>query len=80
MFSKKLRYLDYWLYFIAMIISLIGIDLFVYTQGWYMLSLTGSKLAVGLSWSIFFTPSLFFMPVIGRLLDSHYVKKILVFF
>jgi len=71
---------DYWLYFISILLSLVGINLFVYTQGWYVLQLTGDNLSVGLSWSIFFTPSLVFLPIMGKLLDSSAVKKVLIFF
>lgn len=71
---------DYWLYFFSVLLSLVGIDLFVYTQGWYVLQLTGSHLSVGFSWSIFFTPSLFLLPIMGSLLDSPGVKKVLITF
>jgi len=71
---------DYWLYFFSILLSLVGIDLFVYTQGWYVLQLTGDNLSVGFSWSIFFTPSLLFLPIMGKMLDSPNVKKVLMGF
>jgi len=64
-------------YFFAVMLSLTGVGFFLYTQGWYILHLTGNKLSVGLSWSIFFTPGLLFLPIVGRLLDIASVKKLL---
>jgi MFS family permease len=65
-------------YFFAVMLSLTGVGFFLYTQGWYVLHLTGSKLSVGLSWSIFFAPGLFFLPIMGKLLDVAPIKKTLV--
>ena len=67
-------------YFFAVMLSLTGVGFFLYTQGWYVLHLTGSKLSVGLSWGIFFAPGLFFLPIMGKLLDIAHVKKALVVF
>lgn len=71
---------QYWVYFFAVMSSLIGINLFVYTQGWYVLDISGNNLSVGLSWSLFFTPGLFLLPILGKLLDSSHVKGVLVAF
>jgi MFS family permease len=80
MSNSRSDYQSYWIYFFAVMFSLIGINLFIYSQGWYVLDISGSKLSVGLSWSLFFTPGLFLLPVVGKLLDSEGAKKVLLFF
>lgn len=78
--SNQVDSRQYWVYFFAVMFSLIGINLFVYSQGWYALDLSGNKLSVGLAWSLFFTPGIFLLPVIGSLLDSDKLKKVMLFF
>lgn len=70
----------FWIYFFAVMFSLMGINLFVYTHGWYIMDISGSKLSVGLAWSIFFTPGIFLLPIIGKMLDSAYIKTMLIRF
>lgn len=60
--------------------SLMAANLFIFSQGWYLLHLTGEKVSVGLSWSLFFLPGLVFMPVIGKLLSGIYLKRLLLIF
>jgi len=71
--------LAYRRYFISVILSISGIGFFLYTQGWFILNLKGSSLSVGLAWSIFFTPSIFVLPIFGKLLNSVYSKKTIVY-
>jgi MFS family permease len=78
MTPRTIENLDYWKYFFVVMLSLIGNGLFLYTQGWYVLDLTRTKLSVGLSWTTFFVPGLFFLPVMGKLLDLPSVKDFLV--
>jgi MFS family permease len=54
------------------------VNLYTFTQGWYLLELSGQKLSVGLSWTLFFLPSLIIFPLIGRILDSENLKKTLI--
>lgn len=69
---------NFWIFFAASILSLIGSNYFIFTQGWYLLYLTGSKTSVGTSWCIFFVPALLFLPLIGSLLDGPNLKKVLM--
>jgi MFS family permease len=71
---------NYWFFFVAALFSLTGVNFYAYTQGWYLLALTGEKLSVGISWSILFLPSLFFLPVMGKMLDTLPLKKVLICF
>lgn len=71
--------LTYRRYFISVILSISGIGFFLYTQGWFILNLKGGSLSVGLAWSIFFTPSIFVLPIFGKLLNSVYSKKTIVY-
>lgn len=71
---------NYWLYFVASLASLIGSNYFIFTHGWYLLQLTGEKASVGVTWSLFFLPSLLLLPIIGRLLDSRRLKQVLLGF
>ncbi len=71
--------LKYRCYFISVILSISGIGFFLYTQGWFILNLKGSSLSVGLAWSMFFTPSIFVLPIFGKLLNSVYSKKTIVY-
>ena len=71
---------NYWTYFIASLISLIGSNFFIFTQGWYLLEITGEKTSVGITWSLFFLPSLLLLPMIGILLDKFDLKKVMINF
>lgn len=70
----------FWLYFVAVLFSMTGVNLFIYSQGWYILDISSSKLSVGLSWSLFFTPGFLIFPILGKMLDSHYLPKLLIGF
>lgn len=64
-------------FFIASLSSSLGSNLFLFTQGWYLLEVTNQKMSVGLSWSLFFLPGLFLFPMYGRLLDNISLSKFL---
>lgn len=68
---------NFWVYFFSSLLSLIGSNLFMFTQGWYLLQLTGEKTSVGTTWTIFFIPGLILLPIIGRILDRPDLKTIL---
>ena len=68
----------FWIFFTATLLSLIGSNQFLFTQGWYLLEITGEKTTVGLTWSLFFLPSLLVLPLIGQILDSRDLKRFLV--
>lgn len=68
----------FWLYFTATLLSLIGSNQLLFTQGWYLLEITGEKTTVGLTWSLFFLPSLLVLPLIGQLLDTMDLKRFLM--
>jgi hypothetical protein len=69
---------NYWIFFLSTISSLLAINLIVYSQGWYILALTGQKLSVGLSFGLFFIPGLFLLPGMKRILDSAHIKRNLI--
>jgi MFS family permease len=71
---------NYWIYFWSSLISLIGSNYFIFTHGWYILQLTGQKASVGLTFTLFFLPGLICMPLVGKLLDSVPLKKLLLSF
>jgi MFS family permease len=69
---------NYWIYFSASLLSLIGSNYFIFTQGWYLLQLSQERTSVGVTWSLFFLPSLVCLPLIGRLLDSNRLKRLIL--
>lgn len=71
---------NFLIYFFIIVLSLAGINLFIYTQSWYVMEISSSKLSVGLAWSIFFTPGLFLLPILGKVLDHYNLNKMLSFF
>jgi len=67
---------DFWKFFWSTVCSIIGMDIYLFTHGWYILQLGGNKLAIGTSWAMFFLPSILMLPACSRLLRDHSVRKV----
>ena len=67
----------FWIYFCSSFVSLLGSNFLLFSQGWYLLQISGSKASVGLTWSLFFLPSLLVLPFLGQIFDSPRLKAML---
>lgn len=68
---------NFWFYFYSALVSLIGSNLFLFTQGWFLLKETGVANGVGLTWALFFLPALLFLPAIGKVLDTYSLRTVI---
>jgi hypothetical protein len=70
--SRALFFKFFW----STLLSLMGMSLYLFTHGWYLLELGGGKLSIGLSWAVFFLPGAFMLPVVPRLLKQFSIPKV----
>jgi MFS family permease len=59
--------------------SLMAANLFLFTQGWYLLELTGKKASVGMAWSLYFLPGLVLLPILGKVLKEFPIRKLVLY-
>jgi MFS family permease len=74
--SRTFAELNFWRFFWSTVLSIVGMDLYLFTHGWYLIELGGDKLSIGVSWAIFFVPSLLMLPVCARLLKEYSVRNV----
>ncbi len=67
----------FWIYFCSSFVSLLGSNFLLFSQGWYLLKISGSPASVGVTWSLFFLPSLLVLPFLGQIFDSPRLKAML---
>lgn len=74
---------NFWIFFTATVFSIMGLNLYIFTNGWYLLELGAERTSVATSWAIFFLPGLFLiffsknLMVLGRLKKSILVLEFL---
>jgi MFS family permease len=68
----------YWLFCLVTVLALSSVNLYAYTQSWYALQLTGEKLGVGLTWTLFFVPGVVLMPALQRSLNRWDGRQLLM--
>jgi len=71
---------NFWLFFWSTVFSVIGLDLYLFTHGWFLVELGANKQSIGVSWAIFFLPSLVMLPLCGKLLEERPIRSILLSF
>ncbi len=74
--SRSFAEKNFWRFFWSTVLSIVGMDFYLFTHGWYLIELGGGKLSIGLSWAIFFIPSLFMLPICARLLKEYPVRQV----
>lgn len=67
---------NFWRFFWSTVLSIVGMDLYLFTHGWYLIELGGGKLSLGVSWAIFFLPTLLMLPACARLLKEYSVRRV----
>lgn len=67
---------NFWRFFWSTVLSIVGMDLYLFTHGWYLIQLGGGGLSIGVSWAIFFSPSILMLPACSRLLKEYSVRRV----
>ncbi len=74
---------NFWIFFTATIFSIMGLDLYIFTNGWYLIELGAPRPSIAVAWAIFFLPGTFLiffskkLMVLGRLKKSILTLEIL---